>query len=109
MNNGLEINFVGFGGDCGPNTFFPAVLKGDVNGDGRSDLVVGQSPAELHVYLGVPGLGLLARQPQKVAVALPDDERKTRLVDLNKDGKQDILMHHPSITEPNRLTILIAR
>ena len=36
-------------------------------------------------------------------------EKYTWLVDLNKDGKQDILMHHPSTTEPHRMTMLIAR
>ena len=36
-------------------------------------------------------------------------EEYTWLVDLNKDSKQDILMDHPSTTEPHRLTMLIAR
>ena len=39
---------------------------------------------------------------------MPSDEY-TWLVDLNKDGKQDILMHHPSTTEPHRVSMLIAR
>ena len=36
-------------------------------------------------------------------------EEFTWPVDLNKDGKQDILMHHLSTTEPNRVTMLMAR
>ncbi len=87
--------------------FWPAVLVGDVNGDGRSDLLVGQSREELHVFFGGPDL--LARQPLKVAVALPGSERNSWLADINKDGKQDLFMHHPSTTEPHRLTMLIAR
>ena len=63
-------------------------------------MLVGKSREELHVFLGEPGPDLLARQPQKVAVTSPADERNSWLVDLNRDGKQDLLMHHPSTTEP---------
>ena len=88
--------------------FHPSVLIGDVNGASRSDLLVQKGPEELRVYLGVPGPKLFARRPQKVGVVMPYEEY-TWLVDLNKDGAQDILMHHPSTTEPHRVTMLIAR
>ena len=42
-------------------------------------------------------------------IAVPNNGEYVWLVDLNKDGKQDILMHHPSITEPHRVTMRIAR
>jgi len=91
---------------------FPSVLIGDVNGDGRSDLLVQKGRNELRVSLGVPGPDLFARRPQKVAVAMPNEEY-TWLVDLNRDGKQDILMHQgPTGHEPDKphqVTLLVAR
>lgn len=62
----------------------------------------------------MPGPDLFARRQQKVAVAIPKDEEYaweeyTWLVDLNKDGRQDVLLHHPSTTWPHRVITLIAR
>ena len=95
-------------GKSGEKTVFPSVLIGDVNGDSRSDLLVQKGRDELRVFLGVPGPDLFARRPQKVAVAMPNEEY-TWLVDLNQDGKQDLLLHHPSTTEPHRVMMLIAQ
>ncbi len=105
-----------------PRAFNSTLLIGDVTGDGLSDLLMGSHPRHLGVFVGVPGPDLFARRPLVVAVAVPNDEEYTWLVDLNKDGKQDILMHHPFTlrdahgapkrrpgTEPHRLTMLIAR
>ena len=96
-------------GDSGKKALhFPSLLFGDVSGDGRSDLLVQHGGEELYVFNGVPGPHLFTRKPQKVAVVMPYEEY-TWLVDLNKDGVQDLLMHHPSTTEPHRVTMLIAR
>ena len=105
-----------------PRAFNRTLLMGDVTGDGRSDLLIESSPWDLDVYAGVSGPDLFARDPQRIAIAVPNDEEYTWLVDLNKDGKQDILMHHPFTlrdahgsptqqpgTEPHRVTILVAR
>ncbi len=88
---------------------FPVVLLGDVNGDGRSDLLVGKNWEELHVFLGIPGPELLAQTPEKIIVAMPNDERNARLVNLNRDNKQDILIHHPSTTDPHQVILLTAQ
>ena len=102
--------------------FNRTLLIGDVTGDGRSDLLIEWTHEQLCVYAGISGQELFARQPQRVAVALPNDGEYTWLVDLNKDGVQDIFMHHPFTlrdahgapkrrpgTEPHRVTMLIAR
>ncbi|MDE2808255.1 MAG: FG-GAP repeat protein, partial [Gemmatimonadota bacterium] len=105
-----------------PRAFNTTLLIGDVTGDGRSDLLIGDHPRIMDIFVGVPGPDLFSQRPQNVAVAVPNDEEYTWLVDLNKDGKQDILMHHPFTlrdahgarklspgTEPHRLAMLIAR
>ena len=71
-------------------------------------------------FAGVAGPELFARQlSQKVAIELPNDEEYTWLTDINRDGRQDIVMHHPFArrdahgapemppgTEPQRVTML---
>ena len=102
--------------------FNTTLLLGDVTGDGLSDLLIGDHPRIMDIFVGTPGPDLFSQQPQDVAIAVPNDEEYTWLVDLNKDGKQDILMHHPftlrdahgarrlpSGAEPHRVTMLIAR
>ena len=93
----------------GERMFWPAVRLGDVNGDGRSDAVVARNRKALHVHLGAPGPGLFAKRPRKIATRVPEDEEYTWLADLNRDGRQDVLMHHTSATEPHRLTVLMSR
>jgi hypothetical protein len=102
--------------------FNRTLLVGDVNGDRRSDLLIESEFTELRVFDGVPGTDVIAPQAQRVSLTLPHDGEYTWLVDLNRDGKQDILMHHPFTArdhhggqtqppeaDPNRVVVLIAR
>ncbi len=93
----------------GERAFWPAVRLGDLNGDGRSDLLVARNRKRLDIHLGVPGPELFAKRPQRIMVTVPEDEEYTWLADLNLDGKQDVLMHHPSATAPHRVTVLMSR
>ena len=89
--------------------FFPAVLFGDANGDNRSDIIIGKNWNELHIYLGIAGAKLYAKQPKKVTVNMPNDERNIRLVDMNTDNKKDILIYHPDTDESHRVIVLISK
>ena len=93
-----------------------------MTGDGHSDLLIESTPWALRAFPGVPGPELFARHSEAVRVEVPNDEEYTWLADLNRDGKQDIVMHHPFTlrdphggrmrppwTEPHRVTLLIAR
>lgn len=55
------------------------------------------------------GPALFEDKPQIVEVELSGDERNSRLVDLNNDSKEDILLLYPSSTGPHRVKMLITQ
>ena len=74
------------------------------------DLLIGDRWDELSVFLATPGPDPFAAPPVKVSVDIPaDGDRNARLADLDGDGRQDVVIHHPSSTGPNRVVVVMAR
>ena len=88
---------------------FPTILSGDVNGDGRMDLLAVERWDELSIYLGMNSPQLLSKESLDVAVEVPVDERFVRVSDLNNDGHDDLVIQYPSDSETNRVAVLLAR
>lgn len=105
-----------------PRAFNPTLRVADVNGDGLRDIVKSDHPRMTELRVGVPGPALFHRRSRSISLAMPGDEEYTWIADINRDGTQDIVMHHPFTlrdghgarlnragTEPHRVVILIAR
>jgi len=85
---------------------------GDVDGDGRTDLVVSLGPTSLGVFLGVPE-GLFEKEPSST-VAIPDcsdyEAVYTAAARLNGDATSDIILHYAGAgRRPDRLFLVLSR
>ncbi|MDA7510493.1 VCBS repeat-containing protein [Verrucomicrobia bacterium] len=80
-----------------PKAFNPNLFIGDVNGDGHDDLLFESTFRGLKIYPGMPGPTVFSPTSQSLSAIVPANQQYSWLVDLNNDGKQDLLFHHPFI------------
>ena len=74
------------------NIFVPAVLAGDVNGDGIKDLLVQDGDGQLDVFVGQTGKRLFARSPITINVDLPESDGSIKVANLDGDADDDLLV-----------------
>jgi len=85
---------------------------GDLDGDGRTDLLVTQQADSLALHRG-GGPDLYEPEPS-AQVPIPDcsafESVETEAADLNGDGRSDIILHYRGAADrPDRLHLLISR
>lgn len=83
----------------------------DLNGDGRKALVLGEAGRELRFYQPDRNR-LFSRVSEKVALPLPRDASRVTVLDLNGDGKQDLILPFDSLDtegQRNQLILLYSR
>jgi hypothetical protein len=74
--------------------FLPHILPADVTGDGILDWLVQESETELRVYEGTGGPGLFSKKYSSHDIGLPRNPRGFQVVDLNGDGRDELLLKH---------------
>jgi len=79
--------------------FVPAVLAGDVNGDGFKDLLVQNGSDELRVYAGIGSHALFEKSAINLQMALPLSSGKIEVLDIDNDGDDDLLAQFPANAE----------
>lgn len=72
--------------------FVPAVLAGDIDGDGLKDLLVQDGDDTLKVFKGQTGKKPFARSPLSLDIELPVGEGRVRVVNLDGDSDDDLLV-----------------
>jgi len=91
------------------DVFIPSVIIADVDGDTFDDLLVQDGEDKLKIYLGGKGDQLFARRSIDIEVHMPNDPDLIDLVDLNSDGKQDIIMRHQTSGEPRKVVVMVSQ
>lgn len=100
-NPALELKSMDFGGIGAQNFAGAAPAFGDLDNDGKDDMVIGHSDGTLSFYKNNAASGMVAPNWQLTQLILKDQNNATVAVtayaapviyDLNKDGKKDLVI-----------------
>lgn len=91
---------------------WPAIDIADFDGDGMADLLIQKDGERFEVFPGTGSAGLFADDPWVVETAMPRDGERVDALDLDGDGKADVLMRYTSAdgeAEATKIRVLVAR
>jgi len=89
----------------------PVIQVADFDGDGLKDLMISGGEKTLKFYQGNSKKSMLERRSKRHKVLLPKDGEMVETKDLNKDGKNDVIIRYGRQDEKalhNKLVILFA-
>ena len=101
----LKLEFDVSGTDGG---FFPSFLMGDLNGDKKTDFILGARRDNLDIYWGAND-GLINPIAETIHIENPHIENRIWASDFNHDGKDDILMYYEKLDEPRKMKVVMSQ
>ena len=87
----------------------PLFKLADIQGNGQKSLLVGEGSGQLKLYQH-EDIRLFSRRAERFKLALPRDASRAKVVDVNGDGKEDLVLPFDSQeaeTHRNQLHLLI--